>query len=100
MDELDKAQRYRCWADENVALAKAATSNQIRARHYAIAQHFHLLAEAEMSVATRAPTDQVVGLVTDVPAASKRGLVGRGRPRAAHGPDRVPPRERSGPTNF
>ena len=49
---LAKAQRYRDWAEESVVLAQAAPSNEMRARHYAIAQHFHLLAEAELKVAS------------------------------------------------
>ena len=49
---LAKAQRYRDWAEESVVLAQAAVSNEVRARHYAIAQHFHLLAEAELKVAS------------------------------------------------
>jgi hypothetical protein len=49
---LAKAQRYRDWAEESVVLAQAAASNEMRARHYAIAQHFHLLAEAELKAAS------------------------------------------------
>jgi hypothetical protein len=49
---LAKAQRYRDWAEESVVLAQAALSNEMRAKHYAIVQHFHLLAEAELKVAS------------------------------------------------
>ena len=45
------------WFEENVALAKAAISNEMRAQHYAIAQHFHLLAEAELKAATSSPAE-------------------------------------------
>jgi hypothetical protein len=36
---------------ECVALAKAATSNEIRSHHYAIAEHYLRLAEAEEKLA-------------------------------------------------
>jgi hypothetical protein len=53
MDALARAKRYRDYAQESLALAKAAISNEMRAQHYAIAQHFHLLAEAELKAATQ-----------------------------------------------
>ena len=59
MDALVRARRYRDWAEESVALAKAAISNEMRAQHYAMAQHFHLLAEAKLKAATSSPTEDV-----------------------------------------
>jgi hypothetical protein len=53
MNALRRARRYRDWAEQSLALAKAAISNEMRAQHYAIAQHFHLLAEAELKAATQ-----------------------------------------------
>jgi hypothetical protein len=47
MNALARAQRYRDYAEESLALAKAAIRNEKRAQHYTMAQHFHLLAEAE-----------------------------------------------------
>jgi hypothetical protein len=38
---------------ECVELAKAATSNEIRSHHYAIAEHYLRLAEAEEKLAHR-----------------------------------------------
>jgi hypothetical protein len=38
---------------ECVELAKAATSNEIRSHHYAIAEHYLRLAEAEEKLARR-----------------------------------------------
>ena len=58
MDALVRARRYRDWAEESVALAKAAISNELRAQHYAIAQHFHLLAEAELKAVTSSPAGE------------------------------------------
>ena len=59
MDALAGAQRYRDCAEESVALAKAAISNEKRAQHYAIAQHFVLLAEAELKAAPSSPAEEV-----------------------------------------
>ena len=59
MDALARAQRYRDYAEESVAFAKAAISNEMRAQHYAVAQHFHLLAEAELKAATSSPAFEV-----------------------------------------
>ena len=59
MDALVRARRYRDYAEESVAFAKAAISNEMRAQHYAIAQHFHLLAEAELKAATSSPAFEV-----------------------------------------
>ena len=39
-DHFSKAVRYRQQAGQCVAMAKAATSNKIRARHYAAAEHY------------------------------------------------------------
>jgi hypothetical protein len=58
MNALARARRYRDWAEESVALAKAAISNEMRAQHYAIAQHFHRLAEAELKAATSSPAGE------------------------------------------
>ena len=52
-DSLTRAQRYRARVAECVELAKAATSNEIRSHHYAIAEHYLRLAEAEEKVAHR-----------------------------------------------
>jgi hypothetical protein len=52
-DPLTRAQRYRACAAECVELAKAATSNEIRSHHYAIAEHYLRLAEAEEKLAPR-----------------------------------------------
>ena len=79
-DPLARAQRYSDWAEENVALAKAATSNQVRAHHYAMAGYFHRLAEAEMRAATRTTADEIVpvdGRVSDLPGDSPREGDGR-----------------------
>ena len=58
MNALGRARRYRDWAEESVALAKAAISNEMRAQHYAIAQHFHLLAAAELKTVTSSPAGE------------------------------------------
>ena len=55
MNALARARRYRDWAEESAALAKAAISNEMRAQHYAIAQHFYLLAAADLKAATSSP---------------------------------------------
>jgi hypothetical protein len=52
-DSLTRAQRYRQSVAECVELAKAATSNEIRSHHYAIAEHYLRLAEAEEKLARR-----------------------------------------------
>jgi hypothetical protein len=49
MDPVSKAERYLRQAEECIALAKAATSN-IRAHHYATADRYLRLAEAELMV--------------------------------------------------
>jgi hypothetical protein len=41
------AERYRQQADECVALAKAAIRNEVRALHYAMAERYLRLSEAE-----------------------------------------------------
>jgi hypothetical protein len=48
-----KADYYRQLVDECVALAKTATSNEIRAGHYATAEYYLLLAEVEANLADR-----------------------------------------------
>jgi hypothetical protein len=52
-DSLIRAQRYRQCVTECVELAKASTSNEIRSHHYAIAEHYLRLAEAEEKLALR-----------------------------------------------
>jgi hypothetical protein len=52
-DHLTSAEQYRERAANSVASAEAATSNEIRSHHYAIANHYLLLAEAEMKAAGR-----------------------------------------------
>jgi hypothetical protein len=52
-ESLTRAQRYRACVAECVELAKAATSNEIRSHHYAIAEHYQRLAEAEEKLAHR-----------------------------------------------
>ena len=46
-DHFHTAERYRQQADEWVAMAKAATSNKMRAHYYATALNYLKLAEAE-----------------------------------------------------
>jgi type II secretory pathway component HofQ len=53
MDPLTKAERYLRRAEECIALAKAATSNKVRAHHYAIAERYVHLAQAEPTVANQ-----------------------------------------------
>jgi hypothetical protein len=76
-DHLKRAERYRRKCEESIALAKAAISNKARAQHYAAAERYLSLAEAETKVASR----------------SGRGLRGRlqslfqrsrGNPQLAH----------------
>ena len=43
------ADHYRQQADECVALAKAAIRNEVRALHYAMAERYRRLAEAQRS---------------------------------------------------
>ena len=50
MHSLSKANRYLRQAEECIALAKVATSNKVRADHYATADCFLRLAEAEPTV--------------------------------------------------
>ena len=50
-DPLSTAERYRQQAHEWVAMAKAATSNKIRAHYYASALNYLKLAEAEAKLA-------------------------------------------------
>ena len=52
-DSLTRAQRYRACVAECIELAKSATSNEIRSHHYAIAEHYLRLAEAEEKLAHR-----------------------------------------------
>jgi hypothetical protein len=53
MEPLTKAERYLRRAEECIALAKVATSNKVRAHHYAIAERYLRLAEAEPTVTNR-----------------------------------------------
>jgi len=50
-EHLTNARQYRERAVKSVALAEAAASNEIRSHHYAIANHYLLLAEAELRAA-------------------------------------------------
>jgi hypothetical protein len=50
MDPLSKAECYLRQAEECVTLAKAATSNKMRARHYATAERYLRIAEAEPTI--------------------------------------------------
>ena len=50
-DHFRTAERYRQQADECVAMAKAATSNRMRAHYYATALTYLKLAEAEAKLA-------------------------------------------------
>ena len=52
-DHSNRADHYWQWVDECVALAKAATSNEDRAQHYAIADYYRRLAEVEANLAGR-----------------------------------------------
>jgi hypothetical protein len=56
MDPLSNADRYLRQAEECIALANVATSNKVRAHHYAAAEHYLRLAEAEPTI-----TDQDAG---------------------------------------
>jgi hypothetical protein len=51
MNPLSKAELYLRQAEECIALAKVATSNKLRATHYATADRYLRLAEAEPLVA-------------------------------------------------
>jgi hypothetical protein len=53
MDPLSNAERYLRQAEECIALAKVATSNKMRANHYATAERYLRLAEAEPTVTNR-----------------------------------------------
>jgi hypothetical protein len=52
-DHWITAEQYRRQAEECVAMAKAAIGNKIRAHHYATAEHYLKLAEAEAELANR-----------------------------------------------
>jgi hypothetical protein len=52
-NHLSTAQHYRQLAEQCVAMAKAATSNKMRAHHYATALNYLKLAEAEAKSAPR-----------------------------------------------
>lgn len=69
-NSLTRAQRYRQSVAECVELAKAATSNEIRSHHYAIAEHYLRLAEAEEKLARR---ENGAAPVTTPAPASKPG---------------------------
>jgi hypothetical protein len=69
MDPLSKAERYLLQAEECIALAKVATSNKMRAQHYATAERYLRLAEAEPTVTNQdAGSDR--GHVPFVPSAT------------------------------
>ena len=48
-DYLLGTEQYRLKIDECVTMAKASTSNKLRAQHYARAEHFWRLFEAEVN---------------------------------------------------
>jgi predicted nucleotidyltransferase len=51
---LSSAKQHRQRAEQSVAMAKAATSNKMRAHHYAAAaEHYRKLAEGEAKSAAR-----------------------------------------------
>jgi hypothetical protein len=50
MDPVSKTESYLRQAEECIALAKVATSNKVRAHHYATADRYLRLAEAEPTV--------------------------------------------------
>jgi hypothetical protein len=52
---VSKAESYLRKAEECVALAKEATSNKLRAHHYATADRYLRLAEAEPMVTNSEP---------------------------------------------
>ena len=52
-NHLSTAEHYRQLAEQCVAIAKAATSNKMRAHHYATALNYLKLAEAEANSAPR-----------------------------------------------
>ena len=51
VDPVSKRESYLRQAEECIALAKGATSNKLRADHYATADRYLRLAEAEPTVA-------------------------------------------------
>ena len=44
-NHLNTAEQYRQWVEQCVAMAKAATSNKMRAHHYATALNYLKLAD-------------------------------------------------------
>jgi hypothetical protein len=52
-DRRRRAEQYRRKSEECVALAKGATSNKLRAQHYAAAERYLKLAEAEAKLTRR-----------------------------------------------
>ena len=58
MDPLSKADRYLHQAEECIALAKVATSNKMRAHHYAAAERYLRLALAEPPVTNDAGSER------------------------------------------
>ena len=52
-DLCSKADYYRHLVDESVALAKTATSNEVRAKYYATAEYYLHLADFEENLAGR-----------------------------------------------
>jgi hypothetical protein len=52
VDPVSKRESYLRQAEEFIALAKVATSNKLRANHYATADRYLRLAEAEPTMTT------------------------------------------------
>jgi hypothetical protein len=55
VDPVSKRESYLRQAEECIALAKGATSNKLRADHYATADRYLRLAEAEPTVTNSEP---------------------------------------------
>jgi hypothetical protein len=55
MGPSSKAEHYLRQAEECIALAKVATTNKLRADHYATADYYLRLAEAEPTVTNSEP---------------------------------------------
>ena len=71
-DKATTAERYRRKADECVALAKSAISNEVRALHYAMAERYLRLAEDETKKNDVKPTRDRVRARANVATASRR----------------------------
>jgi hypothetical protein len=55
---LSRTEQYRQEIDECIAMAKASTSNKVRAHHYKTAAHYLHLLEAEAKLVAGSPTVQ------------------------------------------